>query len=310
MKYILNIAFLVCFNLHLIQAAVERNSRAGQEKRIADVYPSHGRQQDAICTLEDVLEIRHCMKDMVPFIANGFPWGLTDVTGVQNEIRNQQKQSDNFGDRNNSGNFSDPFGALNHVCHMFGDFLRCLDQHAIASECLLSGSGLFSFHTVFQYICNVQPRSTDLLHSLQCLDRSRVLDLLLFYLAQRPGTHVDDMAQGTVNALFTFFNHAELVFDYGINPLALNDQVSTGLICLPESVISDDISFIIDRKCGSHTADLVRDFYLYFRTDFSKALDKIGQITTNICDKGTTRRNPDVDKRSYAAQTTLQAMPA
>ncbi len=161
-----------------------------------------------------------------------------------------------------------------------------MDEHAIPTECLLSGTaGPFSVHTVFQFICHMQPRSNDLLHSLQCLKESRVLDLLVFYLADRTGTHLDDMAQGTVNALFRFLNSTAVMTKYVfINPFNLDAVVSSGLICLPESVISQDISFIVERKCGLYGADLVRDYYLHFRTNFNSALSKMG-FFTNICDK-------------------------
>ena len=256
---------------------------------IGDAYLSHGRTQDAMCTPETVRVVIQCAKDLLPLDRNGFPWGPVVMTDheLQNEIRNRQKQN---------GDLRDPLDRINYVCDVFGDFIRCLDQHAIKRECLLTGSyETFRVHTVFQFICNVQPRSSNLLHSLQCLKESRVLDLLVFYLADRPGTHTEDMAQGTVNAFFRFLNSAGLVFNYGIHPLLMGGVVSYGLICLPESVISQDISFIVDRKCGSYTADLVRDFYLYFRTRFNHLLNKIG-FPTNICDK-----DPRITDRLYAA---------
>ncbi len=219
-----------------------------------------------------------CTKGLRPLMMKSFPWALTDITEIQNESQKQQQQSDNY---------RDPLDPINHVCEVFADFLKCMDQHAIPIECLLSGSAcpVFVVHTVLHFICHMQPRSTDLLHSLQCLTESRVLDLLVFYLADRPGTHLDDMAQGTVNALFRFLN-STAVTRYSINPLLIDMVVSSGLICLPESVISQDIYFIVDRKCGLYGADLVRDYYLYFRTQFTSALNEMG-FSTDICNKET-----------------------
>ncbi len=64
-----------------------------------------------------------------------------------------------------------------------------------------------------------------------------------------------------------------------------------GLICLPESVITHNVAFIIDRKCGSHAADLVRRYYLYYRARFNSVLNKMG-FPTNICDKVTGSLSP------------------
>ncbi len=62
-----------------------------------------------------------------------------------------------------------------------------------------------------------QPRSTDLFHSLRCLQETWVLDLMVFHLANKPGTHIDDMTQGTVNALFKFLDSNLLKSTYYIN---------------------------------------------------------------------------------------------
>lgn len=114
---------------------------------------------------------------------------------TQNQVGNQQKQRCILGD---------PLDPINYVCHVFGNFLRCLNPKPI--ECWLSGTAIaFKVRTFFTFICHIRPRISDLLHSLQCLKESRVLDLLGFYLANRPGTHIDDMVQGTVNAVFTLF---------------------------------------------------------------------------------------------------------
>ncbi len=84
---------------------------------------------------------------------------------------------------------------------------------------------MFILHTFVTFICNERPRSIDLLHSLQCLTESRVLDLLVFYLANKPGTHIDDMAQGTVNALFSLLNSSELILKYGGEPFAVSSNL-------------------------------------------------------------------------------------
>ncbi len=255
---------------------------AGQEELVGDEYVSPGTaQKEAICTWETYRQSMRCGKGLFQLVRNGFPWDLDGMSETQNQIKNERKQCDKF---------RDPMDPINYLCEVFGDFLRCLDEHAIPTECLLSApSDRFTVHTVFQFICHIQPRTTDLLHSLECLDGSRVLDLLVFYLANRPGVYIDGVAHGTVNALFKFLNSAELNAKYQISPVVMDLVVSQGLICLPESVISHDVSFIIDRKCGSHAADLVRNFYLYYRIRFNSVLNKM-HFPTNVCDKETSRK--------------------
>ncbi len=236
MRYLLGISVLVWFNLHLCQAALEHKSGAIQEELTGHGYPSQGTPQDAICTLKTYREFMHCLRDLTPLAMNGFPWALADMT---DQARNQQNQSRNLGD---------PLDPINLVCNVFGDFLKCLHQYAIPSECMVAGdASAFITHTVFQFICHVQPRNTDLLHSLQCLKESRVVDLLVFYLADRTGTHVDDMAQGNVNALFRFMNSDILFLKLFINPYIMDKLVWKGLICLPEGVLYHDVTFIVDR---------------------------------------------------------------
>ncbi len=283
MRTSLILSVLVWYSLHLSQAAVEQNRDAGR-KHIGEEYWSHGKPQDSICTRPMFQDILQCEKDILPFVANGFPWSLPSVSKIPNKLRNQQMKR---------GNFGDSLDPINHMCEVFDDFSRCLDQHAIPTECLLirDGSG-FEISVVFQFLCHIQPRSINLLHSLQCLKETRVVDLLVLHLADRTGTHLDDMAQGTVNAFFRFLQSPEVWLKYSTNPGILYIVTGLRLICLPESVISHDVSFIIERKCGSHAAYLVRDYYFYVRTRFNSVLGTMG-FRTNICDKEI-RRNTTI----------------
>ncbi len=49
-----------------------------------------------------------------------------------------ESQNQNPNKKNQSVNLRDPMDPINHICEVFGDFLRCLDQHANATECLLT----------------------------------------------------------------------------------------------------------------------------------------------------------------------------
>ncbi len=152
--YVLGISVLMWYNLRLSQAAVEHSPGVGREEHISDANSS----QDAICTPQTWQEIEHCMRELRPLVANGFPWGLANISEIQNQIRHQQMQGDKI---------QDPLDPINHVCVVFDDFLKCLDQHSIPDECLPSGAAdAFRIHVVFQFVCHMQPRSSDLLHSL------------------------------------------------------------------------------------------------------------------------------------------------
>ncbi len=82
MKYFLSVNVLLCFHLHLSQAAVEHNPGIGREEGFCLEYPSHGGSQDAICTGETWREIMQCKKDLLPLVKNGFPWGLADISEI------------------------------------------------------------------------------------------------------------------------------------------------------------------------------------------------------------------------------------
>ncbi len=221
MRYVLGISVLVWFNLHLSQGVLEHNPGATQEERISDGDQSHGSQEDAICTMKTWLDVLQCRKDLTPLVKNGFPWARANMSELQNQIQ-----------QNHRRNLADPLDPINYVCEVFGDFLKCVDQHAIPSECMVSGDASgFVDQITFQFVCDIQPRSIDLLHSLQCLTQSRVLDLLVLYLADRSGTHIDDMAQGNVNALFTLLMKGNIQFmKFFIEPFPMDLLVSTGLI--------------------------------------------------------------------------------
>ncbi len=274
MECVLSICFLVLFSFHLTRAA-EHSVRIGLEN-IVNSSPEWS--QSPVCSMKIDREIRRCAKDLVLFELYGFPWVVTDEAETQNQMGNRQKVRDGI---------QDPLDPINQICGLFQEFLKCLDQHAIPEVCLIAGTGeQFKYYTVFTFVCHIQPRSIDLFNSLSCLQENRVLNLMVFLLANKPGTHIDDMAQGTVNALFKFLNSDLLQSTFYINPEGATSVVSDGLICLPESVLSRESSFLIDSLCGKYTAHLARDYYLYFRRRYQYLLGKTG-FPTNICDKET-----------------------
>ncbi len=274
MKSALIISVVVWLNLPTAQASVDRISE--QDESIVNSYQNDGPEHAVICNTLTYWDIQTCARDLIPLTRNGLPWGIADVKATQNHNQNSRQQKITV---------NDPLDPINHVCEVFKNFVKCVDQHGIANECLLSGDGvLFRAHTVFTFIC--PKKSTDLLHDLRCLTESRVVDLLVFHLANEAGSHIDKMAQGIVNALFSFLDGGMLMASYYMSPPALDMIVSCGFICLPESVLSKDVPIIISRRCGSRAADVVRDFYFYYCTRFNTFLGKTG-FSINICDKKT-----------------------
>ncbi len=150
----------------------EQNPRAGREERFGEEYLSHGKSEDAICRDETIPDLLQCGRDIRLLAAYGFPWSMASMSETKNQLRNQQMEP---------GNFRDSLDLINHMCKVFDDFSRCLDQHAIPTECLVSYlPEMFKYHAVFQFVCHMQPRSSDLLRSLQCLKETRVVDLLYY----------------------------------------------------------------------------------------------------------------------------------
>ncbi len=293
MEHVLSIYFVMWYlSLHLTRGVGHRVG-AGQEESLSNVYRSNGEPKAAICNAETYWGTAHCAKDLSSLAIYGFPWVVANVQETHNQNVNRHRSRNNI---------QDPLDPIKQVCGSFQEFLKCLDQHAIPEVCLVGGDGaLFRLHTIFKFICYVQPMDIDLLHSLRCLQETRVLDLMVFHLANKPGTRIDDMAQGTVNALFKFLNSDVLTVNYFINAVsATNRVIADGLVCLPESVLSQDFSFIIDSMCGTHAAGLARDFYLYFRRRYQYLLAKTG-FPTNICDKETKGSAYPIPRRNEEA---------
>ncbi len=274
MKYVKNISLILFWlSLYLPRAAVQ-NPETGEEQP-----GNHGNRKSlatlAICNWDDVYMINNCAKDLHPLIMNGFPWGVANGNDIQNQRRNERQLKNTI---------NDPLDPVNYVCRVFEDFLRCTDERSIPNVCLLTGTGqIFRIHTIFNFLCYKEPRSIDLLHNLRCLQQTRVVDLMVFQLSDIYGTSlIDIQAQGTTKALFRFLDFAPLTPAYYVNPIGLYKLANLGMICFPESVITHYIPFIVNRKCGSQAAVLVRSYYLHFRAHFNDLLDELG-VPTNIC---------------------------
>ena len=276
-----NISFLVWISLHISRAAARpaaQDPKTAQEQSVNLGYGSF-RTTHAICNAKIFNAAHNCARDLYPLTQNGFPWGLAHKKESKDESRNRRQLKNTI---------EDPLDPVNYVCGVFENFLTCIEEHRIPNVCLLNGAGqTFRIHTIFRFVCYKEPRNIDLLHNLRCLQEKRVLDLMVFHLADIYGTSlIDIQAQGVTNALFRFLDSNTLISAYFINPLAMYRMANLGMMCFPESVISHYIPFIVNQKCGcgSQAADLVRSYYLYFRAHFNELLNEMG-VPTDICDR-------------------------
>ncbi len=168
MKCVKGVSFLLWISFYLTRISAHK-PETGQERRINDGYG------EVICDENTLSAMLNCGKRLFPLTTNGFPWGMAKETEIQKDGRN-------WGQLQNI--IRDPLDPLNEVCGVYDDFLKCMDRHATPYVCMLSGNGLgFKVHTVFNFICHKEQRTIDLLHSLRCLQETRVVDLLAFHLA-------------------------------------------------------------------------------------------------------------------------------
>ncbi len=252
--------------------------------RISKILPKPGSEIPIICDERTGQEIKKCLRSLYPSIASGFPWGGGDDKIAQDpHLRTVSNNT-----------IGDPLDPINYACRAFDDFDACLQLHSINKLCLLGGHGDLRPYATFSYVCRVEARTLDVVHSLRCLDDTRVLDLLIFHLADEYGTDaVTQLGRGTVNALFRFLNNYDLMASYFVNPISLFMDFVEELICLPQRTLYQQVASLIADRCGSHAEDLVKGYYRYVRKFVAKLLNGAG-ITESVCEKS----QNDGDKKS------------
>ena len=147
----------------------------------------------SLCPAGSRKAVYACFHNLHMLAINGFPWGYK-------KIHQEEQVPDKIGD---------PLDPINYACKMFEDFLTCLEDHSIPDECLFTANeyNVFEAKVSFSLVCT-EKRSTDLFHSLKCLQETRVVDLMELHLANRYGSSVlDKERQGRKNAYFTFLDN-------------------------------------------------------------------------------------------------------
>ncbi len=279
MKYMKHRTFLVWLSIYLTLGALH-GLETGQEllinsRDIKGGYSNSGTTH-VICKDDSFLAMLTCATNMYRLKRNGFPWGLMSKQENRNQSESQQLDLTNT--------IKDPLDPVNYVCDAFERFLKCLKFHSIPNACLLTGDGeIFRIHTLFNFICYKEHRNIHLLDHLRCLQEKRVVDLMVFHLADKYGTSlIDIQAQGATNGFFRALDSNPLVVKIIVSPLAIYDLLNTGMICFPKRVISHHVKLIVSNRCGSQAADLVSSYYLYFREQFNNLLHDMAGIN-NIC---------------------------
>ncbi len=207
--------------------------------------------------------VSQCLRELRQFAMQGYPW---PSPGRQKILRNDQNVTDNV---------RDSLDSLNHMCYIQDRSERCLQQHDVADFCLSSIMGSHRPELDFKFICHHRRRDENLVRSLQCLHKTRLLVMLDFHIANRcGGFHVLDNIMGLrKNAYFYRLRVAPTVSDAMTHLLPLN--------CLPKHVFTC-IKQLIDDHCGAMTADLVHHYILYIQERFGRAFRSAG-LSSDIC---------------------------
>ncbi len=133
-------------------------------------------------------------------------------------------------------------------------------------------------HIDLQFICHQKlqdEQEENLIHSLQCLPDSRLLEMLYFHIANRcSGMNIlDDIMRRYKNAYF---------YSLSITPPGQKASIPQ-LYCLPKSIISTCIRDIVQDHCGKMTAMFVQNYLVYLQDWYGQALRSAG-LNANICD--------------------------
>ncbi len=216
----------------------------------------------AFCPADSYKIVVQCMKGLQRLVLNGFPWGVKK-THHEDQFRSKTE---------------DPLDPITYTCTVFDGFQTCLQYNRIPDECLFTASGfdVFSTKVLFNLICHIEKPSTNLLHSMECLQKSRVVDLIEFHLANTYGSAVlDRERQGRKNAFFTFMN-SEALWNMSILANAIANSLARGLVCLEERGLVQYIPEIVSRKCDNYAVSLVKMYFAEYRQKFTAAATKIG----------------------------------
>ncbi len=205
-----------------------------------------------------------CQRDIVNRLHYGYPWSSNN---------SQRKHTDSSSNVRNI-TLRDALDALNQICYIHDRSRICMEKIGFSSDYCLATTDFLDISMDFQFICHHQERDENLVHSLRCLDDTRVLAMLYFHIADRcQGFRIlDNMMRRFKNAYF---------YQLDINPVW--DKVNLPrLYCFPRSAISTCISDIVQDHCGAITATFVHNYLVYLQDQFGRALKSAG-LHSDIC---------------------------
>lgn len=216
--------------------------------------PPAQRTAPQYCPENNTIIVGQCGREFFALLPDGFPWTASEDDGPH-------------GSANSSRGTNDPLDSLNHACLVFDDFERCLDQHSFPDACLVGGAvSAFIPEVVFKYLCHMEKRDLSLFQALACLQKSPVLDLLQYKLADLYGRQViNQRLSGGLNAMFRFIDSESLLYNFSYRMGSMDLILDEGLICFPDHVILEYVPTVISTKCGDYSAHLVTNYYMYYR---------------------------------------------
>ncbi len=218
---------------------------------------------------------RYCQRELHHLTIQGYPWS---PPGRQENPIDVQNVTDNL---------RDALDSLNHVCYIQDRSRRCLREHDIQDFCVASTTpGRLQTELDIQFICHQRQRDENLVRSLQCLHKKRLLMMLYFHIANRCGGFVilDDIMRRMKNAYFYRLN---------VKPIHYS-PFAPQLYCLPKHLITTCIRPLIDDYCGAMSADLVEHYILYVQDWFDQTFRSVG-LSHDICDYDVSSNNNTLD---------------
>ncbi len=211
--------------------------------------------------------IWHCLSDLYPLADHGYPW-------FYNGSPRNSRHNPHIPGRNTT--LRDALDSLNHICYVHDRSRTCLEDSGKQDYCLTT-TQFMPLQIDFQFICHHERRDENLVHSLQCLNKTRVMTMLYFHMAQR--------CQGGFDILDEIMRRYKNAYFYGLDIQPVLEQpMIPALYCLPRSVISTCIRHIVQDHCGNTTADLVQKYLVYYQDRFGQALQSVG-LSSSICDQ-------------------------
>ncbi len=208
-----------------------------------------------------------CNRELLMMTPPGYPWF---VRGNQTNAQNHQGTTESI------DTLSDALDSLDHVCHILDRSKRCRKESGISDYCMYAMSlDHITLELDFQFICHQRHRDENLVHSLQCLHDKRVMVMLYFHIWNdcfRGMDILDDLMARQKKAYF---------YTLDVNPPG-DIPTTLPLYCIPKSVISTCIRYVVQKHCGTMSADLVQDYLLYRQNSFDEAQRSAG-LASDIC---------------------------